>query len=78
VSIHILYILGVASKCSDMPHCLLVVQLLLPVLMPFYMWSCLQITYAMVKAVVVLASSEGVKGTIHFTQEGDGKSSHIL
>lgn len=61
-----------------MPHCLLVVQLLLPVLMPFYMWSCLQITYAMVKAVVVLASSEGVKGTIHFTQEGDGKSSHIL
>ncbi|KAK4768360.1 hypothetical protein SAY87_003501 [Trapa incisa] len=26
----------------------------------------------MVKAVVVLSSSEGVKGTIHFTQEGDG------
>lgn len=27
----------------------------------------------MVKAVVVLGSSEGVKGTIQFTQEGDGK-----
>ncbi|CAN6295100.1 unnamed protein product [Urochloa humidicola] len=26
----------------------------------------------MVKAVVVLGSSEGVKGTIYFTQEGDG------
>ncbi|PKI67892.1 hypothetical protein CRG98_011488 [Punica granatum] len=26
----------------------------------------------MVKAVVVLSSSEGVKGTIHFTQEGNG------
>ena len=27
----------------------------------------------MVKAVAVLGSSEGVKGTIFFTQEGDGK-----
>jgi len=27
----------------------------------------------MVKAVAVLNSSEGVKGTINFTQEGDGK-----
>lgn len=26
----------------------------------------------MVKAVVVLGSSEGVKGTVQFTQEGDG------
>lgn len=26
----------------------------------------------MVKAVVVLSSSEGVSGTVHFTQEGDG------
>lgn len=26
----------------------------------------------MVKAVAVLSSSEGVKGTIYFTQEGDG------
>jgi superoxide dismutase, Cu-Zn family len=29
----------------------------------------------MVKAVAVLGSSEGVKGTIFFTKEGDGKSS---
>jgi len=26
----------------------------------------------------VLGSSEGVKGTIFFTQEGDGKPLHIL
>lgn len=26
----------------------------------------------MVKAVAVLGSGEGVKGTIYFTQEGDG------
>jgi len=38
----------------------------------------LQITLTMVKAVAVLGSSEGVKGTINFTQEGDSKSLHIL
>jgi len=38
----------------------------------------LQITLTMVKAVAVLGSSEGVKGTIYFTQEGDGKPLHIL
>lgn len=32
----------------------------------------------MVKAVAVLGSSDGVKGTIFFTQEGDGKPFHIL
>jgi len=31
-----------------------------------------EITYTMVKAVAVLSGSEGVKGTIFFTQEGDG------
>jgi hypothetical protein len=31
----------------------------------------------MVKAVVVLGSSEIVKGTIHFVQEGDGMPSVI-
>ncbi|KAI4990228.1 hypothetical protein ZWY2020_038591 [Hordeum vulgare] len=31
-----------------------------------------EITYTMVKAVVVITGSEGVKGTIFFTQEGDG------
>ncbi|KAI4990270.1 hypothetical protein ZWY2020_038633 [Hordeum vulgare] len=31
-----------------------------------------EITYTMVKAVAMLTGSEGVKGTIFFTQEGDG------
>ena len=31
----------------------------------------------MVKAVVVLGSSEGVKGTIYFTQEGDGNLNRL-
>ncbi|KAF6999552.1 hypothetical protein CFC21_015561, partial [Triticum aestivum] len=31
-----------------------------------------QITHTMVKAVAVLTGSEGVKGTIFFTQEGEG------
>ena len=44
----------------------------------FLLVELLQITLTMVKAVAVLGSSEGVKGTIYFTQEGDGKPLHIL
>lgn len=37
-------------------------------------WCFLDHRKTMVKAVAVLSSSEGVKGTIYFTEEGDGKT----
>jgi hypothetical protein len=37
-----------------------------------YYHSLLYYTEKMVKAVALLGSSEGVKGTIYFTQEGEG------